>query len=388
MSSSGQAPEAGYRQTFGADATVVGYAPGRVNVIGEHVDYNLGPVLPFAIGQRITVAAGPQSGANITACSARCAGSVTFPLDVDAPAPERTWENYLRGVVAGLRKRGIEVPAARLWFGGDLPSGGGLSSSAALCVATARALLRLADADLPNTEVVLLSQAAEHDFAGMPCGVMDQYASACGRAGRAMLLDCQALTHREVPLTLPGSRWLVIPSGVHHALTDGAYRQRVHECGQAVAACRRVQAEIEALRDVTPALLSAAAGDLSETVVRRARHVISEIARVDRMVDCLAAGDSQAAGALLWETQASLRDDYEVSCPEVDDLIELLRDTPGVHGARMVGGGFGGVLLALVAEDAVAAITARVRSGNYRPRGVTAEPFAVSAEDGAAVVAV
>ena len=383
MSTTPTSPDDGFRSYFGNEPESRAAAPGRVNIIGEHIDYNLGHVLPFAIGQRITVAAGRQPEPRIDAYSALIDAAASFPSDVSVPDPKPGWHNYLRGVVHGLRTRGIDVPGVRLWYGGDLLPGSGMSSSAALCVCTAYALLNLVDAQLPGTEIVRIGQEAEHNFAGMPCGVMDQYASTFGRDGYALLLDCHALRHEEIQLQLPNTEWLMIPSGVEHALVEGAYEQRVAQCQEALRVIRQHHPKIEALAQVNRTQLAACQDELPPLIARRARHVVTETERVREMVSTLPTGNVHRVGELLWETQDSLRDDYEVSCPEVDEQITLLRSTPGVLGARMVGGGFGGVLLALIEAGQSERIAERVRLANYAQRGITEEILVIAPADGA-----
>ena len=219
-----------FEQHFGRRPGVVARAPGRVNIIGEHTDYNAGLVLPFAIRQSVQIAAGAADGSEIAAHSLGLEQTAAFPTTVDEPSRRDTWQNYLRGVCHGLRRRGVAVRGAELLIGGDLPIGGGVSSSAALCVATALALLKLSGAALPKLEIAKLAREAEHDFAGTPCGIMDPYAILFGRADHALLLDCRDNTHEWQPIDLGLAQFVLIDSDVAHELSSGGYEQRVREC--------------------------------------------------------------------------------------------------------------------------------------------------------------
>lgn len=373
-----------YARVFGAKPAVIAHAPGRVNVIGEHVDYNQGPVLPFAIEQRVVVAAAAEDSGLVTAHSVSQGSDARFPANVSGPAGEPAWENYLRGIVAGLREAGAPTGGAKLWIGGDLAPSSGLSSSAALCVAVGYALTAVARVEIPPERMARIAQVAEHDFAGTPCGIMDQYAVCFGRAGHALLLDCRDLSRREIPFDPAGVQVLVIPSGVKRSLADGAYEQRVRACQEAVRVIAGDHPHVASLRDVSLEMLEAYRGQLSPELLRRARHVVTEIARVNEAVEAMKRHDWIRLGQLLWETQDSLRDDYEVSCAPIDDLVSRLRGQDGVLGARMMGGGFGGVVLALVTDTNVAAVMERLRQSYYEPRGLREQTFPVHPADGAA----
>jgi galactokinase len=373
-----------YAQVFGAEPTVIAHAPGRVNVIGEHVDYNQGLVLPFAIGQRVLVAGAADNSGLVAAHSASLGSFARLPVDVSSPAGGPAWENYLRGMVAGLREAGVPTRGANLWIGGDLAPGSGLSSSAALCVAVGYALAALAEASIPPERMARIAQVAEHDFAGTPCGIMDQYAACFGRAGHALLLDCRDLTRQEIPFDPVGLQVFVIPSGVKHSLAGGAYEQRVRACQEAVRLIAGDHPQVASLRDVSLEMLDAYRGQLSPVLLRRARHVVTEIARVNEAVEAMKRHDWIRLGQLLWETQDSLRDDYEISYPQIDDIISLLRGQDGVLGARMMGGGFGGVVLALVTDAKVEAVTEQLSQSYYRPRSLREKVFSVHPADGAA----
>jgi galactokinase len=272
------------------------------------------------------------------------------------------WTTYVAGVVSLLQRRGAHVPGCDLVIASDVPVGGGLSSSAALEVACALALARLANVSLEGRELADLCRAAEHEFAGVPCGIMDQYASVLAQPGCALWLDCRARTWEYVPLPLGEHVVLIVNSGVHHELATSAYARRQAECRAAVERLHTHDPAVESLRDVTPMLLADAAATLPETLLRRARHVVTENARTCAAVAALRGGDLPAFGRRLDESHVSLRDDYAVSCRELDLLVEIVRAVPGALGARLTGGGFGGCIVAIAERASIATIEARLRS--------------------------
>ncbi|MFH1108291.1 MAG: galactokinase [Planctomycetota bacterium] len=372
-----------YVRVFGARPAVVARAPGRVNLIGEHTDYNEGFVLPFAIDRAVHVAAGTGAKAQLRVNSAALGETVTSPLEVCGPAAEPSFANYIRGVAYGLRRLGMPLEGANLWIGGDLPSGCGLSSSAALSVACATALAGLSHTELDPIDLVMVAQQAERDFAGTPCGVMDPYVSVFARAGNLLLLDCRAVAHRFVELRLPGCSLVVIHSGVRRELAGEAYGRRVQECESAVTKLAAGDPSIHALRDVSLDTLNRAAARLSPVQLRRARHVVTENKRVQAAVEALDQADSDELGRLLFDSHDSLRDDYEVSCGAIEELMNIVRPSNGVLGARMIGGGFGGCILVLVRSGAVDPMLAKVHR-EYDPRHESpSRAFVVQPSDGA-----
>jgi galactokinase len=313
------------------------FGPGRVNLIGEHTDYNGGLALPFAIDRGVTVEAEPLAGGQIQAVARDLGETDAFP--VAAPEPAQGWRAFVRGTVAELRAAGVAVPGARLAFSGDVPLGSGLSSSAALEAALCLALLAVAGAEEPDrTELAKLCSRVENNWVGAETGLLDQLASLRSRDGEAIRIDFRTLALAPVPLPLGDWKLVTLDSGAEHEHAAGGYNERRAECR---AACDALG--IEHLTDADP---EAAAG-LPAPLDRRARHVLGENARVDAMVAALDAADLPAAGALLDASHASLRDDYEASVPAVEDAVAALKRT-GAAGARMVGGGFGGSVLALL----------------------------------------
>jgi galactokinase len=347
-------------------------APGRVNLIGEHVDYNDGLVLPIAIERATYAVAGAGEKDRIQVYSATRGESAEIDLRDNPPPDQPRWDAYVRGVAAELAAAGVRLAGARLYIDSDVPSGAGLSSSAALEVAAALALLGVAGETLPPREVARICRRAEHRYAKVPCGIMDQFICAMGVAGAALLIDCRNEQATPIPWPSDGAVVLVIDSRCRHQLSDGTYAQRVRECALAAEAIRRAHPAVKSLRDAVPAQVVEQRAALPEAVFRRARHVVSEIQRTRTAAEALQKGDFAAFGKALDESHVSLRDDYAVSSRELDDLVDTVRGVPGMFGARMTGAGFGGCVVAVARREAVADVESAVRLG-YDPRyGVTA----------------
>jgi galactokinase len=372
----------------GSERVHVVRAPGRVNLIGEHTDYNDGFVLPMAIEPEVRVV-----------CRARNDGivrlvSTAFP-DKPAefsvqkkivPSPKGSWDNYSRGVAAEMIAAGIPLVGMDALFSNTLPVGGGLSSSAAIEVATARALLTLAGVDMDPSRVALLCQKAEHDFAGVPVGIMDQTIVAGGKAGHAMLLDCRDLSKQFVPLDTRELRVVIVNSMVRPELSEGEYAKRRQQCAEAVRYFQRENPAVRALRDVSLQEVAAAEGKLPDLIFRRARHVVTENARTTEAATQLGRHNYEEVGKLMAESHRSLRDDYEVSAPELDFLVEQAAAVRGVYGARMTGGGFGGCIVALAQPRAVDPLREHLKK--VYPERFRKEPavFATVATAGASVL--
>lgn len=356
-----------FAQLMGAAPDLAVGAPGRVNLIGEHTDYNDGFVLPAAIGLQSIVAVRRRSDSIVRLIAADF-GDAVSEFDLAAPiAPDtaQPWSNYIRGVAATMQSDGVEFRGLDMLVAGDIPQGSGLSSSASLSVASAMAFGGLfAPGRFDPTAIALIAQRAECDFVGMRCGNMDQLASAHGLAGHALLIDCRSLDVR--PVALPhGLAMLIVHSGIRRGLVDGAYNERR-------AQCERVAGHfgVAALRDVTPSALDAARGDLDPTAWRRARHVVTENERTLAAAKAMEAGDLILLGELMALSHASMREDFEITTPAIDRLVaELQRVIGGRGGARMTGGGFGGAVVALVEADAVAAVSAHVQATYHTPEG-------------------
>ena len=361
-------------------------APGRVNLIGEHTDYNDGFVLPAAIGLDTWVAAAPVDSGELVIYSAQQRQMVKFLASESAPQPRRDWTDYIRGVKAELQRIGIANPGVNMLVDGNVPIGAGLSSSAAIEVASALALVDAAQAELDSVAMARLCQRAENEFVGARCGIMDQFTSLHGQRAHAILLDCRSLEYR--PLPLPARLKLVICNTmVKHSLAAGEYNARRAECDECVTELSRMRPGISALRDVSETELPAGMAKLPERLGRRLRHVISENARVLRAGEALRSGDMERFGELMYESHASLRDDFQVSCRELDVMVELAKALPGTIGARMTGGGFGGCTINVVEEEAVDEFVARVSRGYEQATGIKPEIYVTQANEGAARVA-
>lgn len=329
-------------------------APGRVNLIGEHTDYNDGFVLPIAIESRTYVVGVPRADRVVNVRSLNSEGEFSFNLDHAGGRPRGSWVDYIEGTVQAMRARGFSIGGADLLLASGIPAGAGLSSSAALEMAVGYALARLSGPGEPDlVQLALSGQAAENDWVGARCGIMDQLVSACARAGSALLIDCLSLERTLVPLDLGSACVLICDTQVKHELAASAYNVRREQCEQGVELLRASLPRIRSLRDVSPAQLVRYEGDLPELIARRCRHVIHENERTLRAAQALSAGNLQGFGDLMCASHCSLRDDYEVSSPELDAAVEAAMAQPGVYGARMTGGGFGGCTVTLLETAAV-----------------------------------
>jgi galactokinase len=357
-------------------------APGRVNLIGEHTDYNDGFVMPAAIDLSIYVAIAPRDDRLLTIISESFDEATEFNLDRPAPHGSGHWSDYVRGVAVELMQAGYKLRGANLLITSLLPTGSGLSSSAAVEVAAALALLSVIDVTMDRVALAKLCQRAENEYVGARVGIMDQFASANGRAGQALLLDCRSLDFRLLPL--PANVRLVIANTmVKHSIANGEYNARRAECEAAARLLGRRVAGVRALRDVTIADVERYRRDLPETVYHRARHVVSENERVLRAADALHQGDLPAFGKLMRQSHLSLRDDYEVSCEELDVMVEIAEKLPGCYGARMTGGGFGGCTVNLVEAAAVAAFTEELAARYEQATDRKPQIYVCAAADGA-----
>ncbi len=339
---------AAFRKRFGEPSVVV-RSPGRVNLIGEHTDYNQGFVLPAAVDRGITLAMAPAAGRRCVLSSLDMRDEVEADLDDLSPRTCR-WPNYLLGVVDQLQKAGYPLAGFALAFGGDLPIGAGMSSSAAVECGIAYGLNELFDLRIERAKLAVLAQAAEHAFVGLQCGIMDQMASLMSRSGHLMLLDCQDLSLRFIPFDAQVKLFLC-DSQVDRALADSGYNERRSQCEAAVALLQREIPAIRSLRQVSLDLLEEYRVDMDPVVYRRSRYVIEENARVLAACDALHRRDLAAFGQLLARSHEGLSKDYEVSCPELDVLARTAMTLPGVLGARMMGAGFGGCTINVVEPD-------------------------------------
>ncbi|WP_416830911.1 MAG: galactokinase [Erythrobacter sp.] len=357
---------AGFRAAYGEEPQAIFAAPGRVNLIGEHTDYNDGLVLPCAIDRETMIAIGPGVGDMIESVALDLGNERdSFSLKEPIAATQAEWANHVRGVSRFQMESGHQIAPARIAIAGNVPIGAGLSSSASLGVVSGLALTTLAGAAAPPGTLAQVAQRAENEMVGTQCGIMDQMASACSQEGHALMLDCRDLSFRHI--AMPQDLALVIiDSGVRHSLGDSPYNERRAQCE---AAARHYGAA--SLRDVSPEQLVAERGNLPDLEFRRARHVVSEIARVSQFASALEAADAPQISGLMADSFRSYRDDFEASVPQVDRLFQLISEVLGQNGGvRLTGGGFGGSLVALAPVDAVEAIrkvSAPAQVGIFKP---------------------
>ncbi|WP_148416314.1 galactokinase [Haloferax sp. KTX1] len=371
-------------------APTVAVAPGRVNLVGGHTDYNDGLCLPMAVDRHVAVAARPRSDNRLRVRAADFDETAELGPDDDPDG----WAAYVAAVARVLREDG-PVAGADLAIASDVPTGAGLSSSAALELAVGRALLAVSGRDRPAADLALACWRAEREGVGVECGILDQFSAALCEADSALFLDCRSRETESVPLG-DGIGVLVIDTGVSHELTESGYNDRVRECAAALDSLRDVDRGLDSLRDVDRGLdslrdvdrglLDAHADALEPVSRRRVRHVVTENERVRRARDALAAGDLRGVGDAMLAAHESLRDDYEVSCPELDAAVELAAETPGVYGARMTGGGFGGSAVALVDGDALDRAERAIRAAAPERVGPDADVFACRPSAGVRLV--
>ena len=369
----GRTVGATFEERYGETPDVTAHAPGRVNLIGGHVDYNDGVVLPVAIDRTTAVAARPREDGRVRVHSERMDETVeaTTGDEVDG------WAAYVVGTATVLSADADRPVGADLAVGGDMVIGAGVSSSASLEVAVAGALDAVHDLGLSREDLADACWRAENEQVGMACGIMDQFASALGEPGHALRLDCRSREVEHIPFDTGAASLLLVDTGARHELVDSGYNERVRECHEAVGILDTVTGKrVRSLRDVTPEEVEANREHLDPPLDRRARHVTTEIRRVEEAADALAGGDVERVGALISESHRSLRDDYEASCEELDVAAAVLDDCAGVHGARMVGGGWGGSVVALVDPDEAAAVAGTVEERYRSETGIDCDVYA------------
>ena len=373
-----------FEEYFGHKPTVISASPGRVNLIGEHTDYNNGFVLPMALENVNVVAVAPSPTGKHRWIGSL--GDVMIELDpAEAAEPgDPFWSNYVRGVICMLQRRGVQVPAVDMLVDSNVPRGGGLSSSAAFEVSVCTALAEICGVEISPTDRALIGQATEHEFVHVPCGIMDQFISANGKKDHALMLDCKDLSYRYIPMVDPAVSVLVIDSAVKHSLADGGYAARRKNCEDA---CEILG--VPSLREATLEMLEARKADLGDLCYRRARHVVGENLRVAAFAKALENKDWEAAGIAMRGSHASLKDDFEVSCAEVDTLVSLSYNIPSaasVYGARMTGGGFGGCIVALVKSEDVEKVAQEMLEGYREALGIETTYLVTRPGEGARVL--
>lgn len=379
-----------FKETFGRMPTLLARAPGRVNLLGEHVDYNEGAVLPCAIDRAVRLAAAPTDDGAVTLFAADLKRRVSFPIAALAEKkdsdgnPLPSWALYPAGVGWAVQQAGYPLRGMQAVYTSDVPIGAGLSSSAAVEMAFAVTFQALGGWQVERMSLARLCQQAEVEYVGVSSGLMDQFASAHGVEGHALYFDTRDLMW-EALLLPPGTAIVIADSGVRRALANSAYNERHAACEQAVELLRRYLPKIHSLREVSPAEFAAYGEFLPEVVRKRAEHIVKEIARVETAVVALRRGETRHFGALMFAGHASLRDLYEVSTPELDALVNLARQLPGCYGARLTGAGFGGCTVNLVEESRAAAFIEGLRSGYQQQTGREAQVYLCRASAGAGV---
>jgi galactokinase len=357
-------------------------APGRINLIGEHTDYNEGFVLPMAIEQRTYVVARPMYGDLVRVKSVGFKKIEEFYIHQQLTKNDG-WADYVMGVADQFIRSGRVIEGFWAFYLGEVPIGLGLSSSAALEVATAMMLSEMFHHPLKPEETALLTRTAEDKFVGVRCGIMDQMTSLLAKEGNALFIDCRDLSYEHIPLNLKDAVFVAVDTKVKRELGAGAYNDRHAECEEAAAALKKLNPKATALRDAALSDLDAIKGAVSETILKRARHVVTENARVLTAKDFLKKGAPADFGALMYDSHTSLKEDYEVSCKELDAVVEAARATKGVYGARMTGGGFGGCAVALLEKSALPAFTEAVTAAFAAKEWEAPGVFTVKASGGA-----
>jgi galactokinase len=371
-----------FRERFHEDPIVV-RSPGRVNIIGEHTDYNNGFVLPAAINKAIFVAITKRNDSKIFLYSDDFRED--FQTDIHQLKPsDKIWPNYILGVVDQLLKKNYKISGFNLVIGGDVPIGSGLSSSAAVECATGFALNRIFELKLTRMELVLLAQKAEQEFAGVMVGMMDQFASVFGKKDHVMKLDCQSLEFEYVPLKMPGLKILLLNTNVKHNLGSSEYNTRRKQCEEGVSMIKKHIPEVNSLRDVTMEMLDQYVKD--PLIYRRCSYVVKENIRLLEGCEDLKRGDVAALGKKMFETHEGLSKDYEVSCEELDFLVDAVKNNPNVLGARMMGGGFGGCTINLVKDSAIEDLVARISDHYLKSLNKELTSYVAQVEDGTSII--
>ena len=357
-------------------------APGRVNLIGEHTDYNEGFVMPAALGFSTYVGIAARPDRKLVIHSEQFPGDLEFDLDCLPQQRTGSWCDYVLGVAVVLQNRGFKIPGANILVHGEVPIGAGLSSSAAIEVASALALMSLSNTQLPLLEVAKLCRKAENEFVGARVGIMDQFVSCMGKAGHAFFFDCRSLDYKLVPIPA-GIELVVCNTKVKHDLATGEYNRRREECEEGVRRFAKWNPAIHALRDVSVEMLEQHVKDLPETIAKRCTHIVRENVRTLDAASALADGDLARMGKLMRESHQSLRDLYEVSCRELDIMVDSAEGLPGFIGGRMTGGGFGGCTINLVREQDAENFAAQIAERYRKATGIEPQTYLCTAEDGA-----
>lgn len=373
-----------FSQMFGTAASLY-RSPGRINIIGEHTDYNEGFVLPAAIDKAVYVAIAKRADEQVHLHATKY--NETFQYDLsDIKPTEKQWPNYILGVVAEIQKKNHKIGGFNLMFEGDIPGGAGLSSSAAIECSVAFALNDQFDLGIDKMDLVHIAQKAEHNFAGVLCGIMDQFASVFGKKDHAIMLDCKTLEYKYVPIHLPGYTFVLFNTNVKHNLASSAYNDRRASCFKGVEWVKEHYPAVNSLRDVTIAMLDEHVKPKDQDVYVKCKFIVEEIERLQLACIDLESNDLVSLGKRMFETHVGLSKAYEVSCDELDYLVDQVKDNPKVLGARMMGGGFGGCTINLVKEDAVEELTATLAKTYTEKFDLELTSYIVKIENGSEAV--
>lgn len=371
-----------FKEHFNANPTLLVRAPGRINLIGEHTDYNNGFVLPAAIDKAIYFAISPRNDQKCVVYAYDLDDLYEFSLD-NLQKSEKGWANFLIGVLAEITSKGKQINTGfNVVFGGDVPLGAGLSSSAAVESGIGFALNELYNLEFSKLDLALIAQQAEHKYAGVNCGIMDMFASIHGKENAVIKLDCQDLSFEYFPFDFPDYTLVLCNTGVKHNLGDSEYNQRRTECEEGIKILQRAFPQVDSLRDVTMQMLSSQADKLSPIVYKRCKYVVEEIERVTIACKALENGNLSSFGQKMYETHEGLSKEYEVSCPELDFLVEKSQDFEAVVGARMMGGGFGGCTINLIKADAVDEFIKKISLAYHQVFNIQLQTYIVNISNG------
>ncbi|GGH77200.1 galactokinase [Filimonas zeae] len=368
-----------FEQKFGTTPKVF-FSPGRINLIGEHVDYNNGFVMPAAIDKGVVFAIAPNNTTRLRVHSIDM--KEDLELELDQVAPKEGWANYILGVVDQFQKRGLPIKGFDVAFGGNLPAGAGLSSSAAVECGLASGLNTIFNAGLSRVDIALLSQKAEHTFPGVKCGIMDQFANMMGEKDHVLLLDCDTMEYKALPLQLQGHVIMLINTKVHHSLASGEYNVRRQQCETGLAILKEIYPGTTTFRDLTPEQVQQAEGKLDKDVYRRCLFVTQEIQRTQKAAVLLQDHKLKEFGQLMFATHEGLSKLYDVSCPELDFLVEQAKEHPAIVGSRLMGGGFGGCTINIVEEAQASGIAAKISEAYKAKFNVDAEVYIMQTGNG------
>lgn len=376
--------EALFRQVFQQEADIIVRSPGRINIMGEHTDYNEGFVLPAAIDKAVMVALRKRSDDGIRLYANEF--SEHFSVSLAAIRPLKKWTDYILGVVDELVKRGYTIHGFELLITGNIPIGAGLSSSAAVECAGVFALNELFELGIEKMDLVHIARQAEHSYAGVQCGIMDQFASMFGKKDQVIRLDCRSLEYEYLPLDMKDTGIVLFNSNVKHSLASSEYNMRKQQCEEGIGLIKQKYPGVNSLRDVTLSMLDECVRPVNTLIDKRCRYVVAENSRLLASCLDLMRGNIAALGQKMLQTHQGLSKDFEVSCPELDTLIDLVKDEPSVWGARMIGGGFGGCTINLVKKESIDEVVSKTGKAYKQRTGLLLDVYMASAENGTSVI--